>query len=297
MVSYRYMDMYMHDLLSGTQSESKNDVFTNYIMAPEKMNMQMHMLMGMYGITDRFTAMVMVPYLLNSMDMSMYTTGHVHGGGTPTSPIHSMNTNGLGDIKLHLLYAFFQKSSCQFLASLGTSVPTGSIQKKGSTTDAMYPNTRYPYGMQLGSGSVELLPGVNYIYQKSMLAFSTSVSGVYRANYNTVGYKLSPELNISSWIAYQWVSFISSSLRLEGNFSGPIDGADPKQHALLEPSANTISYGSNKVNAYIGCSFHLKGILSKHRLSAEYGMPLYQYVHGIQLKQKYTINASWSYRF
>lgn len=297
MISYRYMDMYMHDLLSGTHSESKDDVFINYVMAPERMNMQMHMLMGMYGITDRFTAMVMVPYQVNSMDMSMYTTNHVHVNTTMTSPIHTIRTNGLGDIKLHLLYSIFQRNTCQLLASLGVSVPTGSIHEKGGSNDAMYPNKRYPYNMQLGSGSVEVLPGITYTHQKNSYAFSSSVSGVYRANYNNVGYKLSPELNLNSWIAYQWLSCISSSLRLDGNFSGQIQGVDPQQYTLLEPATNPHSYGGEKIGAYIGSSCHFKGALSKHRLSAEFGVPIYQCVYGVQLKQKYTINASWNYRF
>lgn len=297
MISYKFMNMYMHDLLSDTRSISKDDVFMFYLMAPERMRMQMHMLMGMYGITDRFTVMGMVPYMANSMDMSMFTANHIHGSTTMTSPIHTVKTNGLSDVKLHLLYAIIQRNTCQLLASLGTSIPTGSIQEKGSHTNAIYPDTRYPYNMQLGSGSLELLPGVTYIYQKNLLTLSSSVSGIYRTNYNHVGYKLSPELNITSWIAYQWSSFISSSLRAEGNFSGPIEGYDPQQYTYLEPSTDPYSYGSTRLIAYAGSSFHLKGVFSKHQLRVEYGMPFYQSVGGIQLKQKYIINASWVYLF
>lgn len=297
MISYRYMDMYMDDLISGSHSESKDAVFANYLMAPERMNMQMHMLMGMYGITDRFTTMVMVPYQVNSMDMSMFTAGHVHGSTTMSSPTHTLLTNGLGDIKLHLLYAIFQRSTCQLLANVGVSVPTGSIKEKGKSSDPMYPDKRYPYNMQPGSGSVEVLPGITYIYQKNSFAWSSSLSGIYRCNYNNIGYKLSPELNINSWIAYQWLNSISSSIRVDGNFSGHIQGTDPQQYAFLEPATDPNSYGSEKANVYVGSSFHLKGALTKHRLSAEFGVPFYQYVYGVQLKQKYAINASWIYQF
>jgi len=297
MISYRYMDMQMKGLLSGATSENKDDVFFTYIMAPERMNMQMHMLMGMYGITDRLTVMAMFNYQLNFMEMSMYSANHVHGGATVPSSTHTMKTNGLGDIKLHALYGVVERNTYQLLVSLGTSIPTGSIHEKGSSDDAMYPNKNYSYNMQLGSGSVELLPAATFLYQKNSLATSASIGYIYRTNYNNIGYKLSNEFNFNSWIAYQWLSFISSSLRIDGNFSGYIQGHDPQQYIFMEPASDPYSYGAEKINVHLGSSFHLKGAFSKHQLGIEYGIPIYQHVYGIQLKQKYALNASWSFRF
>ena len=91
MVSYRYMNMGMNGLQSGVKSISENDVFTNYIMSPSSMKMDMHMLMGMYGITDRLTAMVMLNYTTSSMDMNMFSTdGHNHAG------MDGMSTSTMG---------------------------------------------------------------------------------------------------------------------------------------------------------------------------------------------------------
>ncbi|HET6225088.1 MAG TPA: transporter [Bacteroidia bacterium] len=294
MVSYRYMGMYMHDLLLGTASQNKEEVFAKYLMSPDRMNMQMHMLMGMYGITDRLTIMAMFNYQFNSMDMSMYTANHVHGSTTMTSPTHTIKTTGLGDIKLHALYGVIQRNTYQFVLSLGASIPTGSIYEKGNANDPMYPNKHYPYNMQLGSGSVEILPAITYMYRKNSLAFSASVSDIYRTTFNALDYKLSNEFNCNAWVAYQWLPFISSSFRLDGTFSGTIQGRDSDQSPLLEPGTDPLSYGTEKINAYIGTSFHFKQV---HKLGIEYGMPLYQYVYGIQLKQKYIISASWAYTF
>jgi hypothetical protein len=294
MVSYRYMDMYMQDLLLGNTAQSKEDVFSKYLMSPDRMNMQMHMLMGMYGITDRLTVMAMFNYQLNSMDMSMYTANHVHGGTAMTSPNHNMKTSGLGDIKLHALYGIIQRNTYQFVLSLGASIPTGSISQKGAATDPIYPNTHYSYNMQLGSGSVEILPAITFLYRKDLLAISSSISDVYRVNYNKIGYKLGNEFNCNAWIAYRWLRCISSSVRLDGTFSGTIQGYDPGQYRLLEPASDPSSYGVEKVNAYIGTSVHIKEV---HKLGVEWGTPVYQYVNGIQLKQKYMLTASWAYRF
>lgn len=297
MISYRFMNMYMSDLASGTNLENKEDVFVNYLMVPEKMSMQMHMLMAMYGITNRLTAMAMLNYQMNSMDMSMYTMNHTHGNTTMGSPNHSMKTNGLGDTKLHVLYGIVQKNTCQLLISLGASIPTGTIQLKGASDDPMYPNTHYPYGMQLGSGTIDLLPGISYLYQRNQLAMSGSISGTYRAGYNSYGYKLGNEATVNSWLSYQWLNFISSSLRLEGNYSGAIEGHDPALYYYTEPSTNPANYGGKRINAYVGSSIHFKKCLRNNRLGIEYGMPLFQDLNGIQLKQKYVLNASWSFTF
>jgi hypothetical protein len=67
MFSYKLMTMNMSGIMSGTQSVNQESVFANYLMAPRNMQMNMHMLMGMYGITNRLTTMVMVSYNATSM--------------------------------------------------------------------------------------------------------------------------------------------------------------------------------------------------------------------------------------
>ncbi|HSH66463.1 MAG TPA: transporter, partial [Bacteroidia bacterium] len=297
MISYRYMNMYMTGLTNGTQPEEKNDVFANYLMSPEKMTMQMHMLMGMYGITNRLTAMAMFHYVANSMEMTMFTMNHVHGNTVMSSPVHHMNTAGMSDIKLHALYGIIQRNTCQLVISAGVSIPTGTIQLQGNSDDPMYPDKHYPYGMQLGSGTVDLLPGISYLYQKGSLATSINVSGTYRTGYNSLGYKLGNEAIVNGWMAYRWLSLVSSSIRLQAITTDRIEGHDPALFYYTEPSTNPANYGGKKVNAYIGSSLHFRGVLRNNRLGVEFGVPLYQDLNGIQLKQQYALNASWSFIF
>ncbi len=297
MLSYRFMNMSMKGIKYGTQAESKEDVFANYVMSPDRMNMQMHMVMGMYGITNRLTVMAMFNYQLNAMDMSMYSAGHMHGSTTMSSSVHTMKTKGLGDTKLHALYAFLQRSNFQLLGTLGVTIPTGNIQLKGATSDPMFPDTRYPYGMQLGSGTFDVLPGVGYLFQKNQFASGTTISATCRTGYNKVGYRLGDELLLSTWLAYKWLSVISSSLRLEAMTTGAVQGYDPTLYYFTEPSANPANYGGNRLNAFFGSSFHFKGWLTNNRLSIEAGIPFYQDLNGIQLKQKLVLNAAWSVTF
>ncbi len=306
MVSYRYMNMGMNGLLTGSKSISENEVFTNYIMSPSSMKMDMHMIMGMYGITDRLTLMVMLNYTTSSMDMNMFTSdNHNHEGmvgmeGMSNSNLsnHTMKSIGLSDSKIQFLYGLKKHKNYQVLANLGCNIPNGSIEVKGASTDMMYPSNRLPYGMQLGSGTFDLLPGVTYLYQKNDLTVSVQASSVVRLGYNKVGYKLGNEAGINAWIAYTWLDNLSSSFRIEGNVTSKIQGVDPTIYAFNEPSAYRLNYGGEKAISYIGTTYQFqKGILKNNRIGIEYGLPIYQNLNGIQMKQNQTVYASWSYAF
>lgn len=306
MVSYRYMNMGMSGLLPVDKSITDHDVFTNYIMSPSSMRMDMHMLMGMYGITDHLTAMVMLNYNTSSMDMSMFTSeGHNHAGVIGMEGIsaksmgdHTMKSAGFSDTKLQFLYSLKKHKNYQILVNLGCNIPNGSIQFKGSSTDMMYPNNRLPYGMQLGSGTFDALPGLTYLYQKNGFTYSIQASSIVRLGYNKVGYKLGNEVTLNTWMAYTWLDNLSSTLRFEGTVVSVIKGIDPTIYAYNEPSANSINYGGENVLTYLGTTYHFqKGILKNNRIGIEYGLPIYQNLNGIQMKQKQTVYASWSCTF
>jgi hypothetical protein len=303
MISYRYMNMGMNDLLSGTKSISDQEVFTNYLMSPNSMRMDMHMLMGMYGITDRLTAMLMLNYNSSSMDMSMLTSeGHNHKGmvgmSTSSSSNHIMKTSGFSDTKIQFLYGLKKHKNYQIFASVGCNIPTGSIQVKGSSTDMMYSNNRLPYGTQLGSGTFDFLPGVTYFYQKNDFSYNVQVSSTLRLGYNKIGYNLGNDVSFNSWFAYNWFENLSSSLRLEGNISNRIQGIDPTIYAFNEPSSNRLNYGSKKIISFLGTTYKFqKGTLKNNRIGVEFGLPIKQNVNGIQMKQSQSINVSWSFTF
>jgi hypothetical protein len=301
MVSYRYMGMDMDGLLSGTTTTTKNDVYVNYLMAGNKMSMNMHMVMAMYGVTNKLTLMAMFNYNIALMSMSMLDTGmpHMHGGMVMGGTTASMNmkTAGLGDIKLQALYSVIKRPRHQLLVSAGISIPTGNTQLKGGL-ESMYPNQRYPYAMQLGSGTFDVMPGINYLYQKGKITMSSQVTSVIRTGYNSIGYKLGNEATSNSWLAYQWHRIISSSIRMEASMAKKIDGYDQTLYYYNEPSANSFNYGGKKVNVFIGSVFQFKrGILKNNRLGIEYGQPIYQNLNGIQMKTKQAINASWAITF
>jgi len=301
-LSYRYMSMNMSGNLSGINTVDDDTIFNNYMMSPKNMRMDMHMLMAMYGVTDKFSIMAMFNYNILSMQMNMFPTTSMNmpgmnmGSGNNTTM--ASKTNGIGDIQLYATYVLLKRNINFLFLSGGISVPAGSIYAKGKNDDMIYPSMRLPYMMQLGSGTVDFLPGVTYLLRYEDFSFGTQVTSILRPFNNSLGYHLENKLSLNWWAAYKWLPWISTSARVEDNYTSSISGNDAQLVMTNEPSANPFNYGGQLVNGYAGINIYFnKSFLINSKLSAEYGIPVYQFVNGIQLGTKSTFNVSWTFSF
>lgn len=286
MVSVRPMQMNMDGLLHGNQ----NDMIAMYGYSQNNMQMNMYMLMLMYGINNKLTVMAMASYNTNYMEMTMYKGSSLHK--------HGMQTQGVGDTKLSALYAIIKKPSYHLLASGGVSLPTGNIHIKGKATDQMYANTLYPNDMQTGSGSFEALPGVCYLLRANKITYSAQLSSVIRLNKNSLGYKYGNEASISTWVAYQVFPFLSTSLRAQASTIGYAKGYNSFYGGIDDAASSLSAYSGQLVNTYLGINLRAKkGAFNKLTLGFEYGLPVYQNLYGTQLKTKQLLNASLAFRF
>ena len=100
MLSLRCKRMKMDGNRGGTESVSTSEVFSQYPVAPLEMDAHMLMSSAIYGITDDFSVMAMVPYVRKSMD-------HV----TRTGVEFTTKSDGLRDITLVGSYDIFKSDS------------------------------------------------------------------------------------------------------------------------------------------------------------------------------------------
>ncbi|PBQ30419.1 hypothetical protein CNR22_01110 [Sphingobacteriaceae bacterium] len=290
MISYRYMAMGMAGIHKGNQEVNKGEVLETYQAFPDRMQMNMHMLMAMYGISNKLTTMVMFQYNSNYMEMTMPVAKNMHH--------HAMSSSGIGDTRLYALYALVKKTSSQLNLSAGLNLPSGSLHAKGEAGSAMFPGRRLPYNMQLGSGTIDLLPGMTYLAVKNKISYSAQASGVIRTAYNDLHYKLGNEFSINAWGAWQWLPFAATSLRLEATKAGKIKGSDSSLNMYEDLSANPANYGGTRAFVYLGSSLQFKqGFLKKNRFGAEYGLPFYQKMKGVQMITTHALFLSWSLTF
>lgn len=281
---------------------SDDDVFKNYMMAPETMSMQMHMVMAMYGVTDRLTLMGMGGYMLS--DMSMNMSGNMTGMPGMTMQMGGMtmlsSSSGFSDTRLSALYNFANGAKHRIIGSLGISLPTGTVRAKGTTM--LGDNQRLPYDMQTGSGSYSMVPDVTYARKYGLFYCGVNVGADLKLNYNSLGYKYGNVYHGSAWAGYRFLPFLSATIRGEAVHTDKISGSDPVSaipvYQANDPTANTANYGGSVANLYTGLNFSLmKPVLEKFRLMVEYGMPLYQNLNGTQMALKSNLLAGVQYSF
>jgi len=287
MFSYRYMYMDMNDNRIGTNKVSNQKVLEDFPVTPTDMSMQMHMFGLMYTPTDYITLMGMLPYVKKSMN-------HLSRTGVR----FNTESEGIGDIKFTGLVKVYDSHRQRVHLNAGMSFPTGSIDEKDATP--MGPNQQLPYPMQLGSGTFDLLPGITYLGQYCNLSWGSQVSGVIRLGENDRDYTLGNALDTTAWGAWDWYNWISTSARLDWQFWGNIDGADPALNPALVPTADPDLRGGNRLDLLFGLNFLVdRGprFIKGQRLAIEMGFPIYQDLDGPQLGTDFILTAGWQYAF
>ena len=307
MASYRFMRMDMDGVRDGTDSLTPDQVATSVPhrffgnsgqpptlrVVPTQMTMDMHMVGGMYGLSDRVTLMGMVNFLSNDMDHITY----MGGMGTNVLGGFSTSSEGIGDTSVTAIIGLDDGSRAgrQINLNLGLSLPTGSIEETAQilTPMGMTPSPRMPYAMQLGSGTFDVKPALTYQERSGRLGWGAQASAVIRLDENDEGYTLGDRFAATGWIAYEVESWISLSARLKASSVGQIEGMDP---AIMAPvqTADPDNYGGETVEALFGVNLvGQEGALRGHRLAAEVGLPLYRDLNGPQLETDATFTIGW----
>jgi hypothetical protein len=293
MLSYRYMQMNMSGLATGEDSLSTSELFSQgYSVYAADMDMQMHMIGAMYAPSDKLTLMSMLMYNRNTMDGTMKMDSMGEGMQMPKMMKHSMESDGLGDLRLSGLYQIADLGHARIHLNLGVSVPTGSTDEKNNGMLLAYP-------MQLGSGTWDLLPGVTYNAQNEDLSWGAQLTGTFRTGDNN-GYSLGHAGRAQAWVAKNWAPTMSTSLRINNEVWGCVDGEDLRlsMAKMKNPLANADLQGGFRSELGIGVNYyHQGGTLSGHRLAAEFIFPIHEDFEGIQMERDWSLVLGWQYAF
>jgi hypothetical protein len=285
MFSYRYMQMAMDGNRDGTDRVSEADVLADFMVAPRTMTMDMHMLGGMYAISDKVTIMAMLPWTSKEMD-------HI----TRMGGMFTTRTNGIGDASLSTLFGLHSSGGSELLGELGLGLPTGSVTERGATP--MGPDQKLPYPMQLGSGSWEFRPRITYVDQHESWSFGAQAGARIRLDENSQDYKLGNEYSATAWSAARLNRRASVSIRALATTWGDISGADPELNPMMVPTARTDLRAGTRIDLLIGLNLYgADGTLKGHRLALELGVPVYQNLDGPQLETDWTGTFGYQYSF
>jgi len=310
MFSYRYMRMEMKNSRDGESSISPEEIATTVAnpffgrpmqpptlrVVPVQMTMDMHMFGAMYAPTDWLTLMVMGSYLKKDMDHLTFmgpAGTNVRGGFTTRS-------SGFGDTKIGGMFRLYDDDTHHFHLNAGFSLPTGSITE---TDDVLAPTgatptLRLPYPMQLGSGTVDFLPGVTYTAKSGNVGWGAQYSAVIRLeDENHEDYSLGDEHRITAWGSYLWKPWISTSARIAGQTIDKISGQNPDIVAPVQ-TADPDNQGGERVDLLLGVNLiGQSGGLAGHRVALEFGAPIYQDLNGPQLETDWTFTLGYQKAF
>lgn len=307
MISYRYMNMAMGDSRIGRDRVSPEFIVENVPnrfagqpmqpdtlrIVPRSMHMEMHMLGGMWGVSDDVTLMAMLPVIVNSMDHITFE------GGSGTDRLGSFQTSskGLGDIGLAGLFRLGVLAGGDIVGRFGLRAPTGSTGNEDTALTPMgaTPRVRVPYMMQPGSGTWAVTPGLTWRAQFGALGWGANYSGVMQIGRNSDGYTRGDEHEISLWGSWLWTPALSSSLRLRAHNRGRITGIDPEIVAPVQ-TADPDFQGGDRLELGFGVNLLGTGAaLAGHRLTAEYLLPFYQDLNGPQMEMERTVILGYQY--
>lgn len=284
MFTYRYMFMDMEGMRNGTSRLTDGAVLQQFMVTPTRMTMDM----PMYGVNDTLTVMAMVPYIQKRMD-------HV----TRTGVRFRTQAEGIGDLQLVSLWRLYAIEAPSIGAhrlhlNFGISLPTGSITERDTTPQG---NVRLPYPMQLGSGTLDLLPGITYSGLAGKVSWGTQFIYTARVGRNSEDYSLGDTWFLTGYGAYQWAKWVSTSLRLFYQNWENIDGRDV---SLANPALRTVNtvdpslQGGRRLDLLAGVNFLFPEVLGlENRLGVEAGVPIYQRLDGPQLGTDWQIFAGW----
>ena len=293
MLSYRYGRMSMHGARKGSSRIGTGEILNDFMMAPRKMTMEMHMFGAMYGVSDRLTVMGMLPYVKKSMEMV-----------TSAGVRFSTESEGIGDGRIGGIYALRERGSRnegdgrkeQLLFNFGVVLPTGSVRERADTP--MGANRKLAYGMQTGGGTFNPSAGLTYTLWKDGWSWGGQMNTVQPLGRNSEGYRHGARYMATGWVARNFSDEISLSLRLEGTMRRNIKGRDSELNPAMAPGARTDLQSSRRLEALAGLNYYRQqGYFAGNRLAVEFGIPLYENLTGPQMSQEWRSVLGWQLSF
>lgn len=283
MLSLRVMHMHMKGNKIGNETIDDEEIYQNFMVAPQDMTMQMYMLGVMYAPSDKVTLMVMQHFARKEMNL---TAQMMMPNGMPMKQNFETKSSGIGDVTVHALYSIWSSIGNSAHLNAGINLPIGEIDNTDDTP--MMENSKLPYAMQLGAGTFDFTLGATIKGSKNNISWGIQQLNTIRTGRNSEEYRFGNLYKLNLWGAYSIIPQLSASLRLQGTSEGEISGSDRDLNPMMVPTAVTDNYGGEVLRSYIG----INTMVAQNKLSigAEAGLPMYQNFNGISMDSSFTIN-------
>lgn len=187
--------------------------------------------------------------------------------------LYKDKTDGFGDTTLRLSKSTFGAGGI-WIFDLGASVPTGSVTEKNKNAPAL----NYPYNMQLGTGTRDIMATVMPIFPLRSHTLGAALTDTIRTGRNSQGYRKGDEINARAWYSYTFRSYFTPGIWLNYRFVNAIHGVDK----TFGRSKYTEFYHNSRtfldVTPNIRSEYALTSFL---KLNGSAGLPVYQHSQNV----------------
>ena len=264
-------------------------------VVPSSMETQMHMFNGMYGLTDAINLMFMGTYSQKAMSMTTFAGM----SGVNVLGQSSGSTEGFSDAMVGGVYRLYQDSINHLQFGLSLALPIGNQQATIQMLSpmGMYMNMRAPYAMQIGTGTVDLVPTLAYTGMMGPWSWGVMYRGRFALNNNNEGWQYGASNEITGWGGYSVMRGVTLTARALGATQDHIHGQDISITGLASP-ANPLYYGGKHIDLFGGIEIAGAPLgLGMTVFGVEAGGPVFQELNGPQLGHAWQITGSGRFMF
>jgi hypothetical protein len=276
-------------------------------IVPQNIAVQTQIVGLNYGVTKDLCVVLNAGMIEKSLEALVFK------GASGIQPLarNYPNTASLADFSLSGVYRVYQDDMHRIQVSLGVSFPTGSNRATFSNfvlPNGTAANLRAFYGMQLGTGTYDIMPGIVYAGYLGPWSWGLSYRGRFPLGPNPQGYTWAtiPELQqwggytlnpkgymwgdlheLNGWTGYTWLPGFTTTFRVNATMQGAIRGWDPEIRGAAVP-ANPLFFGGQRVELFGGGTISGKFIgYENWTLGVEAGLPVYQNLNGPQIMKNW----------
>jgi hypothetical protein len=230
-----------------------------YAQVPESMDTSRTTLEFMYAPSDTLTLAASVPWTTNSITLR-----------TNLGERFSMDSSGIGDVQVGAQLVAWQLGEQSVSCGLALGIPGA-------------PPTRLEYAMQLGSGTYDITPRLDWRMRADPYSYGVGMTGTVHTGHNSEDYALGDSFSASAWGSQEWSPTWAGSVRVTAARWANVRGADPNLDPSLSPTHDGALQGGQRVDGALGVNWlPFKGRCAGSVVGLELGIPLAQDLNGPQ---------------
>jgi len=262
-VSYRLHKMNFGDVRLGTEVLNFLDVLAFYGGAPIGRTETAHVVTASWGLLDWLTLEGSAAWLIRDRQF-----------GTETLFVDN-ESSGVSDVEAAALIQIIDRDGVKAHLIGGVEIPTGSIEKADVNLDGG--ESILPYEMQMGTGSLSVVPGAAAAIQNEKATLGAQVKARFRLNDNGRDYRYGDRFDGAVWAGYMLTENFAVTTGARFSKWGSIKGLDADMDPNADPGQDPFFSSGTRLDVPLGLNIRLtEGVLSGMEFAFEFLWPTYE---------------------